>query len=497
MPVRVRVPTNQGIIEFQTDRPPKSNEEAMAALEEHIASQGGELSIKPSEPIAPGPPMPDERVDPFSGRFGLSTLEAVGKFIDIPARFAGEQIQDITQPMLGPTGSALAATAADVGTGLAVGGGIGKAAKGLSFLARKGARFLPGAGTALREEGAEIVRRVPGAMRPSQSPENLFAVVEQMNPTVKLPEFTAMAKRLAKEEARLGEFGLGAPRVSGVAAKIKVATEETKRVMPAGKFLGDEFEQEVKFITESKDVPFQLVQDVRRRLGQRIGSLRKSTASDAQEQLGSFKQMFAALSKDLEKSADEGIGPAFQALKEANQAARRKFVSEEVDDLIQPALNRVLEGTDRTKTAFAKLLNDVREKRRADPLFASAKDSFVVKNLDDLEGTLNELRKLPIPPPPKGVFAGSVVAARRTSAGGLIGGTISSAMGMGFQPGAVVGGVGGIAVAEGISKLLQTQGGRQWLLNFVKKEPGALFNPKNFTMFSTVARAFSTQETGQ
>lgn len=394
----------------------------------------------------------------------------------VTGKIAGEGLVDVLGPKVPANIAAGAGVAADMLTQSLIGARTGQLARAGGALTRGMAKTLPGAGAALREAGSEVVRRVPAAIRPSQPSKDLFAIVEQMDPKVTLPRYNQMAREISKEEEKLSEFGIAHGDIAKLAVKGVSATQIPK----------------VPF--HKKEVPFQTVRDVQRRLGEQIQSLRNSTASDATERLGATKRLYKALMEDLEQSQNQNVGPALDALRKANQAARREFVSQEVDDLIQPAINRPLEATERFNSRFADLLFKIRKERRENELFASTKDPFIVKNLDDLEKTLDELRKIPMAPPGRAVNVGSFQQARRASVGGLAGAAVSGAVGGDVQTGALLGGLAGVPIAGAISKLLESQGGRHWLLNFVRKEPGGILNPENFVMISMASRAFSMQD---
>lgn len=173
--------------------------------------------------------------------------------------------------------------------------------------------------------------------------------------------------------------------------------------------------------------------------------------------------MFKELSEDLESAA--GQGGAFTLLKNANWAARREFAKEELEDV-----GKAKEGAELTSTNFAQAHNKIQKLRREDELFAK---SFQKGELDAIEKTLKELSEIKLPPPPKGLNAGSLIAVTRST--GLGGAAAFAARQFGLDPVATIGGVlaGDWILKKSISTAVQSAPGRKVLLN-IYRSPGGL-----------------------
>ena len=397
------------------------------------------------------------------GKAALGAMQIMGAPVSATGRKFGEIAQDVSMALgIGPNVSAGIATAADMGISLA---GIPKAISAAAPYAMKGvqsaAKALPGAQTALREMGKKIVDAFPSALKPAVPSDNLYRMVDELNPTVTLPGFQSKAKEILKTESQLAEFGLANTQLSSAAGKAAKAT--SKVIDPATKWLGDEFGMEVA--TAPRDLPFKVVQRIRQRLGERIGELRVSGG----EELGSYKQLYKTLTHDLENVADTEAGQAFKFLKKANAAANREFAIGELDDIFNATMGRALEGREITSSNFAQALNKIRDLRRSDELFAKG---IGAKNLDKIEKQLDELRQLKINPPPKGVNVGSaLVMGRATVAGGIGGaiGGITSGPG-GAAIGASIGSALGAGVPWAISRIMQSPRAADWLIRTLKKD---------------------------
>ena len=198
--------------------------------------------------------------------------------------------------------------------------------------------------------------------------------------------------------------------LSSVAAGAKRGTVEA--VDPAGKWLGDTFGQDPR--TQLKEIPFSLIADVRQALGAHIGELRQTGGKD----LGSFKLLYGALSRDLENSANRGAGAAYAALNHANATAKKEFAVGELDEIFRGTMGKALEGQEFTSSNFAQALNKIRKERIDNELF---EQGLGKKTLDSIEARLDEFRRLKINPPPKGVNVGSALVATRMGVGGGVG----------------------------------------------------------------------------
>ena len=270
---------------------------------------------------------------------------------------------------------------------------------------------LPGSQVALREMGKADIGKVMDTLNnQGAKATDLYKVVETLNPKVTTPEFNALANKILKQQQKLNEFNLGSPSVSSVAAGAKRGTVEA--VDPAGKWLGDTFGQDPR--TQLKEIPFSLIADVRQALGAHIGELRQTGGKD----LGSFKLLYGALSRDLENSANRGAGAAYAALNHANATAKKEFAVGELDEIFRGTMGKALEGQEFTSSNFAQALNKIRKERIDNELF---EQGLGKKTLDSIEARLDEFRRLKINPPPKGVNVGSALVATRMGVGGGVG----------------------------------------------------------------------------
>lgn len=409
----------------------------------------------------------------------MSPVTATGAAV---GEMSGEAVRSATEGALGPTGSAIAGTA--VGAPLnaltqiyGIPQLIKRAAPVVTQAAQAVARSLPGAQVALREIGKKVVEALPAMMKPARPSAEIYADLEKLNPKVSLPLFQKNARQVAGREARLAEFGIANQQTASTAGKMIQGTSET--INPTAKWLGDEFGLDAT--TQLRDLPFDLVRDIRQRLGEHVGTLR---ASGDTVQLGAFKQLFKNLSSDLEQSANQNTGQAFKLLKEANTAANREFALGELDDIFNATLGRAREGAEFTSSNFAQALNKIRDLRRSDELFAKGMGA---ENLNKIEARLDELRKLKVLPPPKGQNVGSALVATRVAAGSGLGFSIGTLIG-GPQVGAVVGGAGGFLGAVGppvISRIVQSERGTKALIKTLEAE-GTISAAKLGAIFAVI-----------
>ena len=413
-----------------------------------------------------------------------SLVEGILQTINAPIAATGEAVGEPVRKglePLGPTVSAVGGAGANAITQLissALTGNI--AGRGINLARSKIvpgiAKRLPGANVALRTAGQETVEAIPKGLLPQQASEGLFRQLETMNPVVKLPKLQSTAKEISAIEAELGEFGLSNAGVKSTMSDMGTNLASQRRHI-------DDFGSQLETVTELKDVPFNVVQSIRRRIGQRIHSLRNSTDPKAAEQLGAYKKAFRNLSEDLDNAAEAGAGEAFQILKRANTAAKREFAVEELDEIIKNNIGKALEGTQLESTNFAKTLNQIRKTRGENELFEKG---LGTSNLDAIEKTLDQLRQIKLPPPPKGANVGSFQALTRLGQTGAIGELAGRAVGL--PP--WIGGMGAVATRETASKIISTAlqhpRGRQILLNMVKT-PGGI-NPNSVAALMVLAR---------
>ncbi len=395
-----------------------------------------------------------------------------GALITALGRKAGEVTQDTaTHFGAGPNISAGLATAADMGTQL-VGApyALGKVGS-LGLRATQGiARNLPGAQITLREMGKDIIEAFPSALKPPISSKVLYEKVDALNPVVTVPNLPKISKAIAADEEMLAQSGLGNARLAKTAGKM---TARTSIETPGG-------------VSIPRALPFKEVNAIRDRIGKRIGELRMKGG----EELGQWKQLYKTLSGDLENAANAGTTEAFNLLKDANKAANREFAIGELDDIFNSTIGRKLEGQEFTSSAFAKAYNKIKDMRRSNELFEKGFQEGSTNKLDNIQKTLDELRKIKINPPPKGVNVGSMVLGRQATIGGSIGALIGTAVGVGPGVGAAVGAGVGTGVPWGISRIMQTPAASAKLVSLLKKE-GTL-SPQQFSALIALTNVHDT-----
>jgi hypothetical protein len=420
------------------------------------------------------------------GAAALGALQIMAAPVAATGRQMGGIAQDVAMALgMGPNVSAGIATATDMATQMpgAALGAVRAAPAALQGI-QGAAKMLPGAQVGLREMGKKIVAAFPSALKPKVASDVLYKMVDDLNPMVQLPGFQAKAKEILGTEVALGEYGLANTQLMTAAGKAAKATARpAASIDPAVKWLGDEFGTGIA--QAPRDIPFKIVQRIRQRLGERIGELRVAGG----EELGSYKQLYKTLSKDLENAATEEAGTAFRYLKRANEAANREFAIGELDDIFNATMGRALEGREITSSNFAQALNKIRDLRRSDELFAKG---IGAKNLDRIEGQLDQLRQLKINPPPAGVNVGSALIMGRATVAGGIGATVGTLMGgpTGGAIGAGIGSAAGAGVPWAISRIMQTPKAAERLVRLMKRD-GKL-SPEMLTGLATLA---ATQDT--
>jgi len=116
------------------------------------------------------------------------------------------------------------------------------------------------------------------------------------------------------------------------------------------------------------------------------------------------------------------------------------------------------------------------------------------KGLQRIESMLDDLRKIPVLPAPKGANVGSSLINRQMGVAGGVGTAVGGAIGGG--PGAIIG--GGLGTAAGafvpwaISRMLQTDKGAQLLIRFMES-PGGIMTPQK----TAAMAAFVRGQTGE
>ncbi len=371
-----------------------------------------------------------------AARTVFSPIQAAG---DAAGEVTGEAARSGAQSLgMGPDASAAIGTAIGAPINAAIQlwaapYAIAKAAPSLMKAVQAGAARLPGAQVTLRDIAAKAVEAWPTKFAPPRPSKDIYAELAQTNPSLSLPEFNGIAKKLAAKEAELADFGLGNSSVGSAADKIGEATNYFKQV------------------------PFDVVQKVRSRIGARIGELRTKGG----EALGEYKQLYKGISESLENAANNGVGAAFAKLKEANKAANREFSIGELQDIITKNIGKALEGQEFTSKNFAKTLNDVNAQALKDPLFEKGLGSVNLKTVRD---NLTEFAKLKVLPPPKGVNVGSLLGMQRAGAGAAIGEMV------GGHTGAVIGSGIGVLTPPIVSRIVQSKAGTAALANILKRD---------------------------
>jgi hypothetical protein len=284
-------------------------------------------------------------------------------------------------------------------------------------------RYLPGASAAAQEVGVTTARGLPALLRPKQSVDDLYAVVEGFNPRIPLPTLGATSRKLLKGEATVAEIApaLKSPGITSVAGSIERTTaggvdEVVSPVL-------DAFGKEIRTLVETQggDASFQAVRATLRRLGDRIDALRRTGG----EELGAAKSLYKALQADLEAAAssDAVTAGARAALKAANAAARKDFAAGELAEAIeQVGVTTVKSGdTLLERVNPAGLANWLRK-----PGSEEFRKSLTAAELQQVDDVLKQLARVPVPPPPTGANVGSALTLGRGGAGAAGGALLSS-----------------------------------------------------------------------
>jgi len=394
-------------------------------------------------------------LDPIGSTLGylFSPLTAAGTV-------AGEKTTDVLRgtPLEGTPSDFLSGAVA-AGTSLLGGALTGKAGQLVRQGAQKLAPHLPGASVGIRERGAQQIEQIPASLAPPVKSQDLYKAVEQVNPTVSTPGLKKLAKELSDKEDELSKYGLSDPSIKKIADQIKDAPDQA---------------------------PFALIQSVRQRIGERIGELRRAGG----EGLGAFKRMFRSLSDDLDEIANQSpnneASQAFNLLKQANAAAKREFAVGELEEIFTASIGKAKEGAQFNSSNFAQALNKVQKLAKDDPLFAKG---IGQEGLERVTKTLDDLRKIPVLPPPKGVNVGSALVNRQIGVGGGIGAAVGGMVGGpgGAGIGAGIGTAAGAFVPWAVSRMLQTDKGAQLLIRFMES-PGGLMTPQKIAAMAAFVR---------
>ena len=462
MPVRVRIPTNQGIIEFQTDRPPKSKEEAMAALEEHIASQGGEISVAPSQGVTP----PSRRL-PFAGIIGrdiLSALEAV----NAPIEAAGEFVKGIVKP---PIEKALTAAApftlprllgieksktpeqeqqiaseiaefpAEMASQAVQFVSPGKFISGAQKVVKGVGKILPGSQAARVEMGIEKVKGAISALAPSVGSETVRNVA-LADPSIRVP-MAAVYDDL-----------------QGVLKSAKAASTPDSELVKVAENLASKINRKGNTLTLA-DVQAELTA-----IGERVNNLK----SQGQAVNPGFSRIYGSIAKGLEKV------PEGAQLRQASHLYRREKGIEEINEMMDKVIMHK-RGTGAQDINAERMLKELKRK----PFVT---ESFEPGELREVTDLLEKLVKMPALPPPRGAAFGAGLSA---FGGGLVAGPM---MAMGVDP-AIASGVGltTASLMELSRRLLPSPIGRKALRAVLESGP---IDQNKINMLAAVARGISS-----
>lgn len=384
------------------------------------------------------------------------------------------------------TDSPVAAAGMDIATNLGLGaltGQVGRA--GESFARTKLAPRLPGAAVALHEIGETQLRGTPKTLLPKIPSEDLYTALEQANvPGISLPRYRALAQKLSGSEADLENFGLALPRVQRVAGKGIKATEE---ILPgaASQTLVNAAGQPL--VTGAgtkslKDVPFQTLQSLRKRLGVLIRKARGTPFGSEEPELGPLKQAFKALSEDLEKTP--ASAPGYALLKEANDAAKREFFVEELEHMVAKGFIEAGDAGHPFKNVWKKF----QKSELDDQLFST---SVSAQEMERLKATLQKLARLPKKPTGPGAEFGAGANLRRGGIGGTIGLGVAKLTGADPFTAMAAGSSLHIAFSAAVSGLLKTEKGRKVLVTFMERTPR--ITPDGIQLLTAASRALSAQ----
>ncbi len=331
---------------------------------------------------------------------------------------------------------------------------IAKSAPTLMKAVQAGASRLPGAQVALRDMAAKAVEAWPSKFAPPRASKDIYAELEQMNPVLELPEYHKIAQKFAAKENVLAEFGVG-NSVGSTAAKSANATAAQQATFT--KTPGQGITGMTPPTGNLKEIPFDVVMDLRQRIGARIGELRAKGG----EELGEYKQLFKGLTESLENAASNGAGAAFAKLKEANKAANREFSIGELQDIISKHVGNALEGTGVTSSNFAKALNDVNKLADKNPLFKKGLGDANFKTVID---NLEQFHQIKLRPPPKSTNYGSGLNIARGSAAymgsKLLGASNETAMTVGASS---------VAIPWLVGKAVQSKAGTRALVDVLNR----------------------------
>jgi hypothetical protein len=388
---------------------------AAAAFEENYPDLGGPMT----DPMTgmPMPRTPEEAAEmrqglAQTGRLALDLGLGVGLPVAGAALGAASPIPG--GAFLGETAGSLAATGLSDVLGLsdpgALGYGVSAALPGAAKVAGRAlkgaARLLPGVGRAMQDVTVEALREIVPQFAPPEPSLGLYRKLAQKNPTIKMTESIAEAKRLLAEQATVGPE-LQSPIVTSARGVKQLPEPELPPATP--RRMG--FTRDIDIAQAITSLPADEIDFRTLRLAQReIRSRMRATSEDAlRHQLG---QLDAAIMRDMEA----GSGPTADLLKRANKAYRTERALIDLHKLIEGSLTEASQGTGLGRFNAGVMLKKFDAKLSADDLFAK---SFEADEIDTIRNIFREYSKVPLAGGPGGE------ALRRTAyaaGGGVLGG---------------------------------------------------------------------------
>jgi hypothetical protein len=349
-------------------------------------------------------------------------------------------------------------------TAVGMAGAIPPAMAGVGATMRAVARRLPGVGATLHDMAKQSLERLATIFGPAQSSDELYAFVRQQNPHVAMPQLKATAGKLLDEE-KLAEVGL-----------------DLSAVAKTAKGLGQRLEVPAPGVNPG-EMPFDRAFLNLKRIG---GKIRETRIAGGEEH-GAWKALWKAGMDDLEAAAAAGAeaAPAVRALKQANAAARREYVQEEIADIFSRGglSARPDIGPDAFSVNFGKIANDLRKGKHAEDIKAVLKPEEYKELLQHVSDLAKQTPNLP---PPRGQFAGSAVRLGQVAAGGAAGFLASDALGLPKDQATALGVLAGSKGVDQLTRLLMSDAGRKLLSSFLSRS-GGIITDKSLTVLALAA----------
>lgn len=294
-------------------------------------------------------------------------------------------------------------------------------------LRRLAAQNMPGAGFPLQERAAQLVPKIP--IRPGQSSESLYRILEQYNPPIPSDAFRKSLTEMQGEVLnRLGESSQKTQLLNYLESKI-VALDE----FPTG------------------DVPFKMLRATQKEINAKIG------AREGGEELGILKQLARGIKTSFDEAAEsrfaaQGAPEAVHVLRAANRAYVKERGAAELDKALTKSFTEheggVLTFSDTARRNIKKVLNTNEEIQAA-----YSKDEIA-----HMKEALDAIGPLPgLPPTPGTLFAGM-----RMAAPAVVGGVISPFVGVHPTAGVAV----GMSLDLLLKKVVMSEWGRQRIIDY-------------------------------